>query len=142
MQAEQAQLQNELASLNSPERPDTIDVHFIHELATRIGNDLNKDNATLYRLGQWVEQARLIAILSLDQEAPEWLAKALRELDTLPKEWRQLLPPSASKQFDELEKIARSEKISLNEVYKAKRILARIQTIMSMAAGPSSRQGQ
>lgn len=133
-QAEQAQLRNDLANPGNH--------RFIHKLTTEIGNNLNEHDAALYRFGQWLEQTRLIAILSLDQEAPEWLAKELSEINTLPKEWRQLLPPSASKQFGNLEKIARSEKIGPNEVYEAKRILARIQTIMSMAAAPNSRQDQ
>ena len=133
-QAEQAQLRNDLDNPGNG--------RFIHKLTTEIGNNLNEHDAALYRFGQWLEQTRLIAILSLDQEAPEWLAKELREINTLPKEWRQMLPPSASKQFSNLEKIARSEKIGLNEVFEAKRILVRIQTIMSMAAVPSSRRNQ
>ncbi len=133
-QAEQAQLRNYLANPGNN--------RFIHKLTTEIGNNLNEHDAALYRFGQWLEQTRLIAILSLDQEAPESLAKALSEIDALPKEWRQLLPPSASKQFDKLARLGLSSKLDLNDVYEAKRILARIQTIMSMAAAPSSRRDQ
>jgi len=133
-QAEQAQLRNEL---DNP-----VNSRFIHKLTTKIGNNLNEHDAALYRFGQWLEQTRLIAILSLDQEAPEWLAKELSETDTLPKEWRQLLPPAASKQFDKLARIGLSGKLSLNEAYEAKRILARIQTIMSMTTAPSNRQNR
>ncbi len=133
---ELARLKNELATLQASRKEAAASTRAIHAFATRIGSRLTGRNSSLFELGQWVEQTRLVAILALKHGKPEWLAKEFNDIDARANAWRQLMPPPASRQFEKLGGLTHSGEINLSEVREMKAILDRIKAIMSIAAQP------